>query len=150
MLEVDRDLTPRFQPEACSALVGAEAEQRVGRDDVAPAGATPRDALQLAQLLERVDADVRVGADADPDPALAQLLHRREAVAEVGLGREAEADSRAGIGDQIQLVSVRVSGVHDGRSGPEAATVGQQPDRPQALLSQALTNLARLLLRLHR
>src|SRR2546430_2181510 len=91
MLEVDRDLTPRFQPEACSALVGAEAEQRVRRDDVAPAGAAPRDALQLAQLLERVNADVRVGADADPDPALAQLLHRREAVAKVGLGRLPEA-----------------------------------------------------------
>jgi len=101
----------------------------------AATGAAPRDALQLAQLLERVDPDIRVGADADPDPTLAQLLHRREAVAEVGLGCQAQADSCAGIGDQIQLESVCVGGVHDGRSGPEAATVGQQLDRPQALFS---------------
>src|SRR5436190_11209598 len=124
MLEIDADLPPRFEPERCGALVGAEAEQRVRRDDVAAAGAASCDALQLAQLLERIDADIRVGADADPDPALAELLHRREAVPEVGLGRRAEADARAGIRDQLQLVSVRVSGVHDGRPGPEAATVG--------------------------
>ena len=54
---------------------------------------------------------------------------------EVGLGRQADADSRAGIGDQIQLESVGVGGVHDGRSGPEAAAIGQQLDRPQALFS---------------
>src|SRR6266699_1849713 len=67
MCEVDRDLAPRFEPEGCRAFVGAEAEQRVRRDDVAAAGAPPGDAFQLAQLLERVDADVRVGADADAD-----------------------------------------------------------------------------------
>src|SRR6184192_3173000 len=95
MLEIDADLPPRFEPERCGALVGAEAEQRVRRDDVAAAGAASCDALQLAQLLERVDTDIRVGADADPDPALADLLDGAEAVAEIGLRRRAHADTGA-------------------------------------------------------
>ena len=38
---------------------------------------TARDPLELAQLLERVDADVRVRADADADPAL-EIARRPE------------------------------------------------------------------------
>src|SRR4029450_6678141 len=103
MLEIDGDLPPRLEPERGAPLVCPKAEQRVRRDDVAAAGAPPGDAFQLAQFLERVDADIRVGADADPDPPLAQLLHRREAVAEVGLGCQAEAESRAGVGEPLAL-----------------------------------------------
>ena len=46
---------PSSAPKQSSAL---------GREDAAPAGLTARDPLELPQLLERIDADVRVRADA--------------------------------------------------------------------------------------
>src|SRR5262245_57072075 len=100
MFQVDRGVVPLADPDCGGALVGSEAEQRVGRDDVAAAGVPPRDALELAQLLERVDPNVRVGADADADTAFAEPLDRSEAVAEVRLRRGAEADAGARISNQ--------------------------------------------------
>ena len=64
-------------------------------------------ALELAQLLERVDPDVRVGADADADPALREPLDRREAVTEIRLGRRADADPRARVREQVELARPR-------------------------------------------
>src|SRR5436190_11876713 len=110
MPEVDLDLGPLVDPEGGSALVGAEAEQRVRRDDVATAGTPPRDALELAQLFERIDPHVRVGADADADPALAEPLDRSEAVAEVRLGGRGETNTGAGVGDQVELGAFGVGG----------------------------------------
>ena len=52
------------------------------------------DPVELTQLLERVDAHVRVGADAEPDAAVQEPLDRQEAVAEIRLGRRARADAR--------------------------------------------------------
>ena len=58
-------------PSACAPCAPPIAQQLVGREDAAAAVLTPRDALELAQLLERVDPHVRVGADAERDPAVA-------------------------------------------------------------------------------
>ena len=63
--EVDLDVGPALEPERARALVGAEAEQTLGAEHAAPACLAARDALELAQLLERVDAHVRVRADAE-------------------------------------------------------------------------------------
>ena len=132
-------------PSAARAAVGADREQIVHREDVAPARLAPRDALELAQLLERVDPHVRVRADADPDAALQEPLDRHEAVAEVRLGRRADADARAGLGEQVELVPVRVRGVDDRRARAEAAARVEQLDRAQPVLGEALLDLARLL-----
>ena len=104
-----------------------------------------RDALDLAQLLERVDPDVRVGADAERDPAVLDPRGREEAVAEVGLRRRAGADRRSRLGEQVELRAVGVGGVHDGRPRAEAAGAGEELDRPAAVLGEALLDLARLL-----
>src|SRR6202040_3143870 len=112
---------PLLQAEGAGALVGAEREQCPGGDDVATPGLAPRDPLQLAQLLERIDADVGVGADADPDPAGAHALDRQETVAEVRLRRQTCADTRTGTGNQIELGAVGVRRMHHRRVLAEAA-----------------------------
>ena len=114
-------------------------------EDAARPGLAAGDALELAQLLERVDADVRVGADAERDPAVLDAGGREEAVGEVGLGRRAGADRRAALLEQIQLGAVGVCGVHDGDVRPEATGAIEQLDRPAAVLCEALLDLARLL-----
>ena len=105
MAEVDLDVRPRVEPERGGALAPSRSQQLARRDDVAPQLLPPGDALELAQLLERVDADVRVRADAERDPALEQAADRREAVAEIRLRRRADADPRAGVGEQVELGS---------------------------------------------
>ena len=109
------------------------------------AGLAPGDPLQLAKLLERVDADVRVGTDTEWDPALEQALGGDESVAEARLGRRADADSGTRLGDQVELVVVRVRGVDDGRTRPEAAAASEQLDRADPVLGHALLDLAGLL-----
>ena len=59
------DVRPPLEAERGRPLGRAEREQRLDRDHVPAAGRAAGDPLQLAQLLERIDADVRVGADAD-------------------------------------------------------------------------------------
>src|SRR5690242_8064344 len=61
--QVDLDVVPLLEAERACAFVRAEAEQRLGGDDVAAAALPPRYPFELAQFLERVDADVRVRAD---------------------------------------------------------------------------------------
>ena len=113
--EVDLDVGPRARAPAPRALVATEAQQLVDRDHVAASALPARDSFELAKLLERVDADVRVRADAERDPARAHALDRQEPVAEVRLGRRADADARARLGEQVELGAVRVRRVHDGR-----------------------------------
>src|SRR5439155_1337736 len=78
VVEVDVRVGPRLEPERGRPLVGAAAEQHVGRDHPALPGLAARDAFELAQLLERVDAHVRVRADADGDPAVNDARDGRE------------------------------------------------------------------------
>ena len=66
-----------------------------------------------------------------------------------GLGRQACADTRAGIGEQVELGSVGVRRVHDRRALAEATGAVEQLDRPDAVLGKALLDLARLLVRVH-
>ena len=53
--------------------------------------------------------------------------------------------ARAGIAEQVELVAVGVRRVHDRRARAEAALAGEQLDRPQAVLGEALLDLAWLL-----
>src|ERR1700730_17072616 len=71
-------------------------------------------------------------------------LNRKEAVAEIRLGRWARADPRAALGEQVELVPVGVRSVHDGCARAEAAAVGEELDRPETVLGEALFDLARL------
>jgi hypothetical protein len=71
-------------------------------------------------------------------------LNRKEAVAEIRLSRRARADPRAALGEQVELVPVGVRCVHDGRARAEAAAVGEELDRPETVLGEALFDLARL------
>src|SRR5207302_5076186 len=123
----------------------SEAEERFGCDDVPAARLTPRDPLQLAQLFERVDPDVRVRADADADVAGAHSLDGKEAVAEVRLRRRAGADPRARARDEVELGVVRMRRVHDGGAFEEATGPVEQLDRPHVVLGEALLDLTRLL-----
>src|SRR5439155_15957382 len=87
--------------------------------------------------------------DADPDPALAELLDRRKAVAEVGLGCQAETHARVRLRQQVELARIRVCGVDDGRMRPEAAGLCEQLDRPQPVLREAFLDLTWLLVGVH-
>src|SRR5688500_829649 len=93
--EVDLDLRPGVETQGPRSDLGPERVQLVAREDAAAAGLPPCDAFELAQLLERVDPDVRVGADTDRDTSCADALGGEEAVAEVRLRRRAGADRRA-------------------------------------------------------
>src|SRR6266568_358857 len=96
MLYVDGDVRPLLQPERGRAVRRADCEQVVHREHVAPARLAARDPVELAQLLERVDAHVRVRADAEGDAAVEEALDGQKAVAEIRLRRRAGADTCAG------------------------------------------------------
>ena len=145
MIEVDLDLAPRLEPEGASAVRAADRPERVRVEHAAPAVLPPCDALELAELLEGVDPNVRVAADAERDPAVEHADRRDEAVAQVGLGRRAGADRRAAVPQQVELRAVGVRCVDDRRQRPQAARVGEQLDRALAVLCEALLDLARLL-----
>ena len=115
MVEVDGDRGPVVEPERPSAAAGADGEELVGAESLAGHRLAPRDSGKLSELLERIDAHVRVGADAERDAALGQAADGSEPVTEIGLGRRTQADSRPDPGDKVKLVIVRVRGVNDRR-----------------------------------
>src|SRR2546423_5791675 len=145
--EIDLDVVPTLKAECAGALVGAEAQERLGGDDVAAAALTAGDALELTQLLQRIDANVRVRPDADPDAPGADALDGQEPVAEVRLGRRACTDARAGPREPGELGAVGGRRVHDRRPFAETARAVEELDRPDAVLCEALLDLARLLVR---
>src|SRR5947207_12598711 len=145
MDEVDLDVVPLLEAERARSFVRAEAEQRLGRDHIAAAALAACDPLELAQLLERIDADIRVGADADADAALAHPLDGQKAVSEVRLRRRTRADARTGLRDQVELGAVGVRGVHDSRALAQAPAPVEQLDRADAVLGEAFLDLPRLL-----
>ena len=91
--EIDLDRRPLVEPERGGALGRPIARSILGGHDVAPQLLPAGDALELAELLERVDPHVRVRADDRADAALGSALDREEAVAEVRLRRRADADA---------------------------------------------------------
>ena len=58
---------------------------------------------------------------------------------------EARAAAEAATEAGVELVSVRVGRMHDGRARAEAAALVEQLDRPHTVLGEALLDLARLL-----
>ena len=145
MRAVDLDRRPLLEAERRGALSRPDREQRVDAEHVSPPALPASDAVELAQLFEGVDAHVRVGADAHADAAVQNAFDRQEAVAEIRLGRRARADPRTGVGEQVELAPVGVRRVDDRRARPEAAAVGEELDRANAVLGEALLDLARLL-----
>ena len=124
MLEVDLGVGPGFEAERRGSLAGAHSKQRVGRKDV-PAQRRPAcDPIELSELLEGVDARVRVRPDADGDAALENALDREVPVAEVRLGRGAGADARTVLSKEVELRVVRVCRVDDRRPRAQAAVFG--------------------------
>ena len=65
----------------------------------------------------------------------------QEAVAEIGLGRRADADRRARRGEEVELGTVCVRRVHDRRALRQAAGAGEELDRAAAVLGEALLDL---------
>ncbi len=149
MGQIDLDVVPLLEADRAGAFVCSEAEQCLGRDDVASACLTARDSLELAQLFERIDADIGVGADAEPDPACAHALDRQEAVPEVGLRRRTGTDACTGSGDQVELGAVCMRRMHHGRAVTEAAGPIEQLDRPDAVLGETLLDFAWLFVSVH-
>ncbi len=139
------DLVPAVDPERRSARFRPDPQKLGGRDDVASKRLATGDALDLAELLERVDPDVRVRADADRDSSFLQPLDRQKSVAEVRLGRRAGADAGPRVTEQVELCVGGVRGVDDRRLRAEAARLCQELDRPAAVLGETLLDLAWLL-----
>src|SRR3954468_12596436 len=147
MLEVDLCVGPGLEAERRGALVRTEAKEGVGRNDISTQRSAARDSFQLAQLLERVDSDVRVRADAHPDAALAELLDREEAVAQVGFGGRARADARIGLAHEVELRVVGVRRMDDRRSRAKTTCLREELDRADPVLLDAFLDFARLLVR---
>src|SRR5262249_59463884 len=104
VLEIALARRPRVEPERASAAGGAELEQCLRCNDVSPQQLPAGDALELPQLLEWINSDVRVRADRERKATLGHRFERREAVAEGGLRGGAQADSGFGLRGQGELV----------------------------------------------
>ena len=78
-------------------------------------------------------------------PRWSSALDRQEAVAEVRLGRRAAHTRAPASREQVELGAVGVRRVDDGRVRAEAAGAVEQLDGPDAVLGEALLDLARLL-----
>jgi hypothetical protein len=145
MFEVDLDIVPPLETERAGTFVRAVTQQRGRGQNVAPSRLPTRDPLQLTELLERVDANVRVRSDAEPDRALAHALHGQKAVAQVRLRRRAGTDARACLREQVELLPVCVRRVHHGRAFRQTASAVEQLDRADAVFGETLLDLAGLL-----
>jgi CDP-diacylglycerol--glycerol-3-phosphate 3-phosphatidyltransferase len=145
VVQIDLDPGPFLESECRRPFVLSDLEEPPRIDHVAAERLPAGDPFDLPQLFQRIDPYVRVGADAEPDPALQQGFQGREAVSQVRLRRRAEADARARVGEQIELVGVGVRPVHHRRSRPEAARISEQLDRANAVLGDAFLDLPRLL-----
>src|SRR5262245_11993439 len=126
MPEIDLDLGPRVQPEGAGTDVTSERVQLVGREHASAPRLPTGDPLELPQLLEGIDAYVRVGAHAEGDRPLPDALGGEEAVAQVGFRRRAGAYGRARGCEEIELGAVRVGCVHDGGVLPEASAAREE------------------------
>jgi hypothetical protein len=145
VVEVDARFRPRVEAESVGSPLRADGQKRPDGEDASLPCLAATNALELAELFERIDADVRVGADAQRDASVGRPREREEAVSEVRLRRRAHADARPGVTEQIELGPVCVRRVHDRRSLAQAAFAREQLDRAEAVLGRALLDLARLL-----
>ncbi len=145
MPEVDRDLGPRAQTERARTEVTAERVQLVGREHPAATRLAPCDAFELAHLLERVDAHVRVRSDAEGNRSAADALCGKEAVAEVCLGGRARADDGPRRGEEVELDAFCVGRMYDRGALGQAAGARKQFDRAAAVLGEAVLDLLGLL-----
>src|SRR4051794_5691668 len=147
VVEVDRDRARVVEAERGAAVRDELAPQVAGRGEqgVARLALAARAGLELAHLLERVDAHLRVAADRQAHASVAVAHCGEEAVAEVALGRRARDDDRARLGQHVDVGVGDVDAVDHARARPEEAAAQQQRDRRAAVLGFALVELAALL-----
>ncbi len=138
------DSSPSERPPSSAPKQSSRSVEKTPRR----AGLAPGDAFHLAQLFERVDANVRVRADAERNPAMLDPRRREEAIRKIGLGRGAGADGRSALREQVELGTVGMRRVHDGDMRSEAAGALEELDRPAAVLGEALLDLPGLLVRM--
>ena len=136
-------------PSARAPRLRPEAEELLGREDPATAGLAPRDPLELAELLEGIDAHIRVRPDAERDPAGPNPLGWQEAIAEICFRRRAGTDRGSRGSEEIELGAVGMGRMNDRRSGTETAGARQELDRSQPVLGDAFLDLLRLLVCVH-
>src|SRR6185503_10432262 len=147
MVEVDGDRARLGEAEG-RAAVGDELAPHVarrGEERVAGLALAPRAGLELADLLERVDADLRVAADREADAGVAVAQRREESVAQVALGRRARHDDRPRPREEVDVAVGDVDAVDDARALAEESAAREQLDRRAAVLGVALGELAALL-----
>ena len=122
-------------------------EVAVGRGEQRVAGLafTPGERLHLPQLLERVDPDLLVGADREPDARVAVAQSGQHAVAEVGLGGGTGDDDRVRLGQQPHVAVVDVDRVDHARARAEEAGSCEQLDRRASVLGGDLLEFTPLL-----
>ena len=102
--------------------------------------------LDAAQLLERVDDGVLVGAERERHARVVEPARRTDAVREVALGRRAEARGGTGAREEGDVGVGQVGRVDRGRRRPEQPLPGQQLGRRaavEALAGEVLPGLLR-------
>ncbi|MCW0461962.1 hypothetical protein NB717_003030 [Xanthomonas sacchari] len=90
----------------------AAGQRGVAGEHIAPAQAQALAVLEQAQFLGRIDQHVGVRPHAEAAAGAQEVLHREQAVAEVGLGDRAQPDHRATGGDALHFRGVDMGGVH--------------------------------------
>src|SRR4051794_14387355 len=130
MAEVGLDSGPLLEADRLRSLGRSDREELWYGNDITAELLPARDSLQLAQLLEWVEPHVRVRADAERDPVLADAGDGEKAVAQIRLRERADADTRARLGEERELGVVGVRPVDDRRPRAQAAGLGEELDRP--------------------
>src|SRR5262249_22430495 len=139
------DRRPLVEADRGGAVAAPDREQLGRAEDLSCAGVSSCGALELAELFERVDPDVRVGADAEGDAALDPRTHGGAAVAEVGLRGRAKTDACSRLGDEVELCVVGLGRMDERRRRGQAPGTGENLDRPQTMLLEAVLHLSFLL-----
>jgi hypothetical protein len=115
------------------------------REQSAPFLAQPLTVLREAQLFDRIDTRVAVGADCKHSTARREARQRKEAVAQVSFGQWAEHQGRPATDDEVELLWLRMSRMHEIPASIELDRAGEAFDRRQAITLAAVDDFLLLL-----
>ena len=121
-----RDLPGVRPAQAGVPGAGRGGEQGLRGEVAAGAAGQPFGILDPAGFLQHVDHRVAVAAQRQRAAGRGQRLRGREAVAQIALGRGAQAGEHAAAAEQVQVNGVDMGGVHDGGPRPERVLLVQQ------------------------
>src|SRR5262249_5299816 len=139
------------EAEAAGSAVRSDLEESPGegirpftvrRQHEATLPGKPEIALERAELTERIDLALPVGADAEGRSGGGEAIGGEDAVPQVALGQRARADLRAG--EQRDLVRCEVHGVHGGEGVVEEPDLVEEFHGTAAVLGDARLDLALL------